>query len=414
MTKLRLIDCYASASNYLEHVLPVWLTFDPEERGMAYIPPRLHDRALAAGVSAEELSGSVPGPAPRAMLVASWSDERKCGGRPIVYMEHGAGQSYFRDRLSARNESFPGGRGHERVVLFLTPGPMAAARWREWYPEAPVIEVGCPKLDTWHTRDLTVTAAVPTVALSRTVAISFHGDVRLIPETRNAWAWYHTELGALSERFDLLGHAHRRFWGIAERRYRQLGIRATPDFADVLDQAAVYIVDNSSTAVEFMSLDRPVVLMNAPWYRRDIEHGGRFWEWAEAANTVDTRAQLAAAITDALEHPERYAAQRQRILAGVYAACDGAAAARAADAIRAHVAPARGGGTRMSNPYAAKRALHAPQSPAYEQAPQGTVSEIMEWVGQDRARAAAALVVEQKERSPRKTLVSSLQQVLDG
>lgn len=342
------------------------------------------------------------------MLVSSWSDERKCAGRPIVYMEHGAGQSYFGDRLSARNESFAGGRGHERAVLFLTPGPMAADRWREWYPEAPVIEVGCPKLDAWHLQ------ACLLQACRKLVAISFHGDVRLIPETRNAWAWYHTEFGPLSERFDLLGHAHRRFWGIAERRYRQLGIRATPDFADVLDQAAVYVVDNSSTAVEFMSLGRPVVLMNAPWYRRDVEHGGRFWEWAEAANTVDTRAQLADAITDALEHPERHAAQRQRIVAGVYAACDGAAAARAADAIRAHVAPARGGGTRMPNPYAPKRAPHAPQSPAYEQAPQGTVSEIMEWVGQDRARAAAALVAEQKERSPRKTLVTSLQQVLDG
>ncbi len=43
-----------------------------------------------------------------------------------------------------------------------------------------------------------------------------------------------------------------------------------------------------------------------------------------------------------------------------------------------------------------------------EQVPAGPVAAVLEWVGEDRDRAAAALAAEQAAASPRKTLVEQL------
>ena len=53
----------------------------------------------------------------------------------------------------------------------------------------------------------------------------------------------------------------------AIRFYEAHGIEYVPDFDDVLRRADVYACDNSSTLYEFASTGRPVVVLNAPWYR---------------------------------------------------------------------------------------------------------------------------------------------------
>lgn len=63
-------------------------------------------------------------------------------------------------------------------------------------------------------------------------------------------------------------------------------------------------------------------------------------------------------------------------------------------------------------------AVYAPEVEAAavnpEDVPDATVDEVLEWVGDDRARATAALMAEQRrDGDPRKTLVEPLQALLD-
>lgn len=51
---------------------------------------------------------------------------------------------------------------------------------------------------------------------------------------------------------------------------------------------------------------------------------------------------------------------------------------------------------------------------AAEPPPDGTVDAVKQWVGDDRARAEAALVAEHQREAPRTTLVTALQQVGQG
>lgn len=62
---------------------------------------------------------------------------------------------------------------------------------------------------------------------------------------------------------------------------------------------------------------------------------------------------------------------------------------------------------------AAKAAQHRAMNEAQDRI-DGTVSAILAWVGDDRIRATAALAAEREGGSPRKTLVSRLEDVLRG
>lgn len=47
-----------------------------------------------------------------------------------------------------------------------------------------------------------------------------------------------------------------------------------------------------------------------------------------------------------------------------------------------------------------------------EEVPVGTISEVTEWVGEDKDRAALALEAEKNSANPRKTLVATLEGIL--
>jgi len=112
-----------------------------------------------------------------------------------------------------------------------------------------------------------------------------------------------------------------------------LGIEPVEDFEDVLERADLYMCDNSSTLFEFASVGRPVVVLNAPWYRRHIEHGLRFWEAATVGVQVDHPAELRDAVMQALEDPPEQQAARQAAVRIAYTYTDGQASKRAAQEI---------------------------------------------------------------------------------
>lgn len=327
------VDAYASREHYADHLAPVAAAL--RQRGVTV------DEWAGRGGAAwgTHLSrGAARGlPRDRAVLVASASDAHRFRGRRVIYLEHGAGQSY-----GPGIPGYSGGPGLDHVALFLAPNDTTADRWRAEY-RAPVAVVGCPKLDRWHAPGCGPDWSAPCVSARHSadrppeIAITFHWDCRVAPEARSALPHYSAHLGWLAawardRGIVLYGHAHPRIWARAASVYRHHGIATMRTAAGVLDQCELLIGDNTSLLYEFASLDRPVVVMNAPWYRRDVEHGLRFWSHIPGIQ-VDDAAMLPPAIAGSIRDPSFGRALRRRATRRVYAAADGHAAARAADAI---------------------------------------------------------------------------------
>jgi glycosyltransferase involved in cell wall biosynthesis len=269
------------------------------------------------------------------MVVASYGDLRRVanGLRPVALSEHGVGQTY-----GNQHPSYCGGVSAERrqVGLFLVPNAAAAEANRRVQPDAAIAVVGVPRLDRFVTRPAAPEPGSPLVALS------FHWPCAVAPETRGAFPHYRAALPELARHFRLLGHGHPRVLDRLARGYQRLGIPVAADFEEVLARASLYVADNSSTLYEFAAAGRPVVVLNAPWFRRHVEHGLRFWRYADVGVQCDRPEDLVAAVRRALDDPPEQELRRRRAVDAVVPLRDGRSAARAADALRAWLGwPAR-------------------------------------------------------------------------
>lgn len=307
------IDAFASRSHYLDHIAPVWKALS--ERGTLYVPARLHERAEGMGLEATVVHRRLP-PLELA-LVASAPDLFKVNTQTVL-MEHGSGQMYGKG-----HPAYAGGAHRQRVVLFLCPNEAVATANRTAYPETPAVVVGCPKLDRWYGHTFTGTE----------VAVSFHFEANVVPEARSAFTYYRHVLPDLAREFPLIGHAHPRQAGRMQAVCERVGIEFVPEFDDVLERARLYVVDNSSTGWEFMATDRPVVWLNAPFYRRDVHHGMRFWDLASSGVQVDDPRVLSSGVRMALADFDWQRERRHEAVLQVYGVLDGKAAQRAAQAI---------------------------------------------------------------------------------
>lgn len=264
-------------------------------------------------------------------MVAAFVDARKLTGTTeLIYVEHGAGQSYDGDPRGLGHGSYSGGSGLDAVALFICPRQEIADRWMNRY-DVPAVAVGCPKLDRRHAASDRLRSDPPTVA------VSFHWENPLVPESRSALGHYERHLSGLIRAVraaggELVGHGHPRAWGALWRLWRRLGVDPVEDLDVVFDRATVFVADNTSALYEFASLDRPVVVLNAPWYRRDVDHGLRFWETIPGIQ-VDDGADLLDAIAEAVPDPPYLSAVRHDAVARTYASTDGHAAERAVRAI---------------------------------------------------------------------------------
>ena len=333
------IDALAFEPHFVDHLRPIWRELPADLRGAFVVDATLEDHARRRGLEVELADGPAirrtiryplpdPGPGPVA-LVASYGDikiGRRMGYRRFAFLEHGAGQSYGGDRRHRAHGSYAGGEDREDVGLFLVPNDHAAGRWRRAYPDARIETVGCPKLEDLPPRSL------DPVAPSPVVAIGFHWDCHIVPETRSAYGHFRTAIPELARRFALIGHGHPRAADWLPRVYRNAGVEWVPDFEEVSRRADLYVCDNSSTLFEFAATGRPVVVLNAPWYRRNVEHGLRFWQAATVGIQVDDPRELVAAAALALEDPAPVRDAREEALRLVYTFRYGAAE-RAAEAI---------------------------------------------------------------------------------
>lgn len=324
------LDAWAEKdTHYLDHIAAVWRALPPEMRGTLWVGPALRMHAVRLGLEARIVRQPAPTQVP--ILLAGWPAKGwRAPGRPIVLIEHGVGQPY----LGVDHCAHPGGRGRDRIGLYLCPNRSVAGRNARAYPDAEVAVVGAPHLDCWHAS----CSGPSSEALTRAdgpVVVSWHFAAAVCPEAGTAWPHYGpaalTQLAvAFGDR--LRGHAHPRLLPQIRHFYDAAGIEVLDWFPDVLDQAAVYACDNSSSMFEAASIGIPVVAMNAPWYRRSVEHGLRFWSHVPGPQVDDTD-QLVATIRAVLDNPGLAAPSGQAAAAEGYVAMDGHAADRAAQAV---------------------------------------------------------------------------------
>jgi len=306
----------------------VWLALEPEERSGFWITPDLIPRAGELGIKATVLRTSPHLPGSHA-VVCSEADRAKAGNVPTVRFEHGAGFSFGGDHRPkiATSPSYPGGRNQRNVVMFASPNRYAQRRWQEVYPEVPCPVVGVPKMDRWHTTEPKSAAAEPVIALT------WHWDARLLGETRWAFPWFESAIPAAAERFNLIAHSHPESQRILRPKFERLGIEWVEHLEEVFERADLLCNDSSSVLYEFASLDRPVVVLNAPWFRRDVNHGLRFWEHSYVGINCDRPEDLVASIHAALSDPPVTKELRREASAAVYPN-RGRAAQAAASAMR--------------------------------------------------------------------------------
>jgi hypothetical protein len=310
------LDAWASEIQYLQHLAPIWWDLSRRIRGDFWVAPELLEDAQRLGVDARPAK-TPAGTGP--VMVASYADLHSAVGRAIVLVEHGAGQQY-----GGEHPSYAGGPGRGRVVLFICPSERVVRANLERYPGSTAVAVGCPRLDRLH-----AVAPPPGEA----IALAFHWNALVCPEASTALPHYRGALEELSTHVRVLGHGHPRLWADLEPWYRDAGIEAVRDVETLARRSLLLIADNTSLAWEWMTLDRPVVFLNAPWYRRGIEHDIRFWRLADAGVQVDEPEELPEAILRALADEPEQRRRRHEAVAELYAFTDGRAGERAARVI---------------------------------------------------------------------------------
>lgn len=308
------ISVYASEPHFAAHMQPVWQAIPEGRRGIFGAP-------AAVGRTLEVATVARMPPMKDAVLVAGYGDLRRVRPRAAVYMEHGAGQTYTGRRP---HNSYAGGPDRQNAGLLLCQSERVAAINEQAHPTIPTVVVGCPYLPPPRQ-----------VSGVGTVAISFHWESGVCPEARGAWRHYAAGLpdairGMQAAGLEVLGHGHPRLWPTIWPFWRRLGVEPVREWGEVLARADVFAVDNSSAMYEAAAVGLGVVAMNAPWFRRDVHHGLRFWDQIPGPQ-IDGPDGLPGAVQAAVT--PRWAAVARRVAAGVYRHVGARAAVEAAGAV---------------------------------------------------------------------------------
>lgn len=255
------VHALASLPHYAEHVDAVHRHLPDEIRG---------ETRFGARTTGKDWHGTDD-----IVMVGGFYDIYRVPANRIIYVEHGAGQSYFGDSRARGHPAYHGTPHHpDRVIAYISPRQEVADSWSK-----PAFAAGAPVCDDYAHRS----GATTPIA-----AITFHWDARRIcPEAGSALEHYAEYLGDIYDRleeqgFIVVAHHHPRDVRLAAM-WRHVRVRRPPidvvPVADVRRYADLLICDNSSLMYEMDYLGRKVLALNCPEYRRGIQHGLRFWDW---------------------------------------------------------------------------------------------------------------------------------------
>jgi hypothetical protein len=226
----------------------------------------------------------------------------------VAVVEHGAGQRYH---IDAGGPEVP----HKNVTLFLAPSQRVADQSAHLFPNAQHVVVGSPRVE-----HLTTIPRSPD-----RIVLAWHWRSPVAPEAMTAWPHYQNVLPSLAG-LPLLGHGHPAYLSKLRGWYKKHQVPIEPDWGECVRQAAVLVCDNSSVMWEACALDIPVVVLNAPWYRRDQHFGLRFWDYADIGPQVEHPNQLRPTIDQILEN-DQWRERRAEAATYVYDRIEGATAA---------------------------------------------------------------------------------------
>ena len=304
------LDFLARKTNYIDHLAPVWNQFPRERRGLfytdkpnlAYAVQELGEEGLTIfdgkGIDGEFL------------LTCGYGDLLP-NGTPIkrITMEHGIGHAFT-------SNAYPNGRGkRDGVSLALLPNEYTERLAWKARLHTPTAVIGTPKTDEQANRYGVRLSDEPTLA----IAFHWGGKDSDPPESGNALDHYKDILPELGKRYRVIGHGH----PLAEAEFREVfakaGIEYVGDFREVCRRADVYINDLSSTMYEFITTGKPVIVINAPQFRRDVQWGIRFWDYSDVGINVEQPDELFAAIDLTLaEYQTIHIYQRMEAIQDLY------------------------------------------------------------------------------------------------
>jgi len=245
------IHLYATLPHYRRHLHSVW----------RHLPDGVRGTMISDGRQIRRLDRH------DIVMVAGRRDLNVVTEHRVIYMNHGSGQSFPGDAAARRHPNYTGAAHPANVIGYIVPRPEVGERWGRDHFVA-----GCPPLD-----DVTP-ACHPHIA-----AITFHFDAsRVCPEARSARNHYRPQLRDMvrhleDQGFTVIGHWHPREERIMAPLWAKLNIEPVATIEEVLTRAGLFIADATSVVYEAALCDIPVVNLNAPWYRKNVHHGLRFW-----------------------------------------------------------------------------------------------------------------------------------------
>jgi len=332
------INFFTRSSHYMDHMAPIWPYIPERMKGQWVIAAKDIEAAHKNQIPERDLHivrgqryrDGIPIEDNGLMLVSAAGDmtiaKKHCpGSTHLAMMEHGVGLVF------PNNAAYAGNIGSRRFAnLFLAPNSKIQALTARKFPQTPNIIIGTPKMQLL--RDFRKNSSRDR-AKEVTVAIGFHWDGNTIcPEAGNCFDYYREWLPMLNAKWKLIGHCHPREVNTIVPYYESMGIEYVADFEDVVRRADVYVNDCSPTMYEAAALGIPVVILNKPEFRREVDFGIRFWDYTDIGPHVNHPEELMIAIEAQLQEASAsyYYAKMAKVRNDLYPFMDagGAIAAR--------------------------------------------------------------------------------------